>query len=176
MQQPGGGHSKIGAMNGATRRGAVAGTALDDLDRAIVEALQRDGRASFREIARALNVAEGTIRNRYDRLVDGGVLEVVGVTNPLALGFDAMAMVGVKTNGRPQAVSEPISELREVSYVVIVAGQFDLLVEVVCRDHQHLLEITERLREVDGVVSTDTFVYLKLTKQSFDTGRGPGRR
>jgi Lrp/AsnC family transcriptional regulator, regulator for asnA, asnC and gidA len=157
------------------RRGAIAGAALDELDRAIVEALQTDGRASFREIARATGVAEGTVRNRYDRLCEAGVLEVVGVTNPLALGFDAMAMVGVKTSGRPQAVAEPIGDLREVSYVVIVAGQFDLLVEVVCRDHDHLLEITERLREIDGVLSTDTFVYLKLTKQSFETGRLPGR-
>ncbi|MDW5596444.1 Lrp/AsnC family transcriptional regulator [Conexibacter stalactiti] len=158
------------------RRGAIAGSAvLDDLDRAIVEALQADGRASFREIARALGVAEGTVRNRYDRLSEAGVLDVVGVTNPLALGFDAMAMVGVTTSGRPQVVSEPIAELTEVSYVVIVAGQFDLLVEVVCRDHAHLLEIIEQLRAIDGVVSTDTFVYLKLTKQSFEHGRLPGR-
>jgi Lrp/AsnC family transcriptional regulator for asnA, asnC and gidA len=166
---------RIAVMNDR-RRGAIAGSAvLDDLDRSIVEALQADGRASFREIARALGVAEGTVRNRYDRLSDAGVLDVVGVTNPLALGFDAMAMVGVKTSGRPQAVSEPISELTEVSYVVIVAGQFDLLVEVVCRDHAHLLDITEQLRAIDGVLSTDTFVYLKLTKQSFEHGRLPGR-
>lgn len=158
------------------RRGAIAGSAaLDQLDRAIVEALQADGRAAFREIARGLNVAEGTVRNRYERLSDAGVLDVVGVTNPLALGFDAMAMVGVKTAGRPQAVAELVSELEEVSYVVIVAGQFDLLVEVVCRDHPHLLDMTEQLRAIDGVVTTDTFVYLKLAKQSFEHGQLPGR-
>jgi Lrp/AsnC family transcriptional regulator for asnA, asnC and gidA len=151
------------------RRGAIAGSAaLDELDRAIVEALQVDGRASFREIARALGVAEGTVRNRYDRLSDAGVLDVVGVTNPLALGFDAMAMVGITTSGRSQAVADAIAELEEISYVVIVAGQFDVIAEVVCRDHAHLLETTERLGTLNGVVATNTFVYLKLAKQSYE--------
>ncbi|MDO8209511.1 Lrp/AsnC family transcriptional regulator [Conexibacter sp. CPCC 206217] len=158
------------------RRGAIAGSAvLDDLDRAIVEALQADGRASFREIARSLAVAEGTVRNRYDRLSDAGVLDVVGVTNPLALGFDAMAMVGVTTSGRSQSVADALAELPEVSYVVVVAGQFDVLVELVCRDHAHLLDTTERLGTLDGVVATNTFVYLKLAKQSFQHGRLRGR-
>jgi Lrp/AsnC family transcriptional regulator, regulator for asnA, asnC and gidA len=155
----------------------IAGRAtLDDLDRAVVAALQADGRESFRNIARKLNVAEGTIRNRYERLSEAGVLDVVGVTNPLALGFDAMAMVGVKTSGRPQQVSEELGELEEVSYVVVVAGQFDLLVELVCTDHDHLLDMIERMRALDGVVTTDTFVYLKLTKQSFEHGQLPPRR
>ncbi|HEY4281253.1 MAG TPA: Lrp/AsnC family transcriptional regulator [Conexibacter sp.] len=157
-----------------TRRGAIAGSAsLDDLDRALVAALQVDGRASFREIARKLAVAEGTIRNRYDRLTEAGVLDVVGVTNPLALGFDAMAMVGLTTHGRSQSVAETLSELPEVSYVVIVAGQFDVLAEVVCRDHAHLLDVTEQLGMLDGVVATNTFVYLKLAKQSFEHGQLP---
>lgn len=158
------------------RRGAIAGSAvLDELDRAIVEALQADGRASFREIARSLAVAEGTVRNRYDRLSDAGVLDVVGVTNPLALGFDAMAMVGVTTSGRSQSVADALAELPEVSYVVVVAGQFDVLVELVCRDHAHLLDTTERLGTLDGVVATNTFVYLKLAKQSFQHGHLRGR-
>lgn len=157
------------------KRGIAGSASLDDLDRALVAALQADGRESFRNIARRLNVAEGTIRNRYERLSEADVLDVVGVTNPLALGFDAMAMVGVKTTGRPQQVAEELSELAEVSYVVVVAGQFDLLVEVVCTDHAHLLEMTERLRSFEGVVTTDTFVYLKLAKQSFEHGQLPGR-
>jgi Lrp/AsnC family transcriptional regulator for asnA, asnC and gidA len=158
----------------ANRRGAIAGSAsLDDLDRALVAALQADGRASFREIARQLSVAEGTIRNRYERLCDAGVLDVVGVTNPLALGFDAMAMVGLTTHGRSQTVADAVAELPEVSYVVIVAGQFDLLVELVCRDHAHLLETTEKLGTLDGVVAANTFVYLKLAKQSFEHGQLP---
>lgn len=157
------------------KRGIAGSASLDDLDRALVAALQADGRESFRNIARRLNVAEGTIRNRYERLSDAGVLDVVGVTNPLALGFDAMAMVGVKTSGRPQQVADELSEMEEVSYVVIVAGQFDLLVEVVCTDHAHLLEMTERLRALEGVVTTDTFVYLKLARQSFEHGQLPRR-
>jgi len=161
------------------KRGAVAESArLDDLDRAIVEALQQDGRASFRTIARRLGVAEGTVRNRYERLVDAAVLDVVGVTSPLALGFGAMAMVGVKTSGRARAVADAAAELAEVSYAVVVAGRFDLLLEVVCRDHDHLLDVTERVAALDGVVSTDAFLYLKLTKQSYAHGRlpsGPAR-
>ncbi|HYV16893.1 MAG TPA: Lrp/AsnC family transcriptional regulator [Conexibacter sp.] len=156
------------------KRGAVAGSArLDELDRAIVEALQEDGRASFRTIARRLSVAEGTIRNRYERLVSTAVLDVVGVTNPLVLGFQAMAMIGVKTDGRARAVAEAAAELAEVDYAVVVAGRFDLLLEVVCRDHDHLLEVIERLGALEGVLSTDSFVYLQLTKQSFALGRLP---
>ncbi|ADB51021.1 Lrp/AsnC family transcriptional regulator [Conexibacter woesei] len=161
----------------ARKRGAIARSAtIDDLDRAIIETLQADGRESFRNIARRLDVAEGTIRNRYERLTEAGVLDVVGVTNPLALGFDAMAMVGVKTSGAPQAVADVVSEFEAVSYVVIVAGQFDLMLEIVCRDHQHLLDVTEQLRGVDGVVSTDSFVYLRLAKQSYEHGHLPADR
>lgn len=153
----------------ARKRGAIGRSAtIDDLDRAIIETLQADGRESFRNIARQLDVAEGTVRNRYERLTEAGVLDVVGVTNPLALGFDAMAMVGVKTSGAPQAVADVVSELEAVSYAVIVAGQFDLMLEVVCRDHQHLLDVTEQLRSVEGVLSTDSFVYLRLAKQSYE--------
>lgn len=158
------------------KRGAIAGSApMDALDREIVAALQADGRESFRNIARRLDVAEGTVRNRYERLSAIGVLDVVGVTNPLALGFDAMAMVGIRTRGGPQRVADLVAEMDAVSYVVVVAGQFDLLVEVVCRDHEHLLVITDELRAVDGVVSTDMFVYLKLCKQSYEHGQLPAR-
>lgn len=158
----------------ARKRGAIAGSAsLDELDRAIVEALQQDGRASFRTVARSLGVAEGTVRNRYERLVDAAVLDVVGVTSPLALGFRAMAMVGVKASGRARAVADAAAELAEVSYAVVVAGRFDLLLEVVCRDHDHLLDVTEQIGALDGVVATDVFAYLKLTKQSYAHGRLP---
>jgi Lrp/AsnC family transcriptional regulator, regulator for asnA, asnC and gidA len=143
---------------------------LDLVDRGIIEALQENGRASFRAVAARVGVAEATVRSRYTRLVDDGILLVTGVTNPLGLGFEAMAMLGIKTSGNPEPVADEIAGWDEVSYVVIAAGRFDLLVEVVCADRWHLLELTTRLREVDGVVSTETFPYLSLAKQVYAWG------
>jgi Lrp/AsnC family transcriptional regulator for asnA, asnC and gidA len=117
-----------------------------------------------------LGVAEATVRGRYARLVDDGALHVVGVTNPLALGFEAEALVGVKTSGEPGAVADAVAEWPEASYVVVAAGRFDVLVELVCSDRHHLLELINRMRTLDGVVSTETFTYLHLTKQSYSWG------
>jgi Lrp/AsnC family transcriptional regulator, regulator for asnA, asnC and gidA len=143
---------------------------IDDLDRGVIEELQRNGREPFRRIATRLGVAEATVRTRYERLVADGVLQVIGVTNPLALGFDATAMIGVRTSGSPEAVAEKIGGWPEVTYLVVVAGQFDLLVETVCSDLAALLDLTGRLRVVEGVASTETFLYLKLCKQLYDWG------
>ncbi|MBW3593342.1 MAG: Lrp/AsnC family transcriptional regulator [Actinobacteria bacterium] len=147
---------------------------IDDLDRAIIAALQANGRESFRRIAADLGVSEATIRNRYARLCDANVLQVTGVTNPLGLGFDAQAMLGVRTNGPPEPVASEVGSWREAGYVVITAGQFDLLVEVLCTDRRHLLDIINRVRALDGVVSTESFVYLELWKQVYDWGRRLG--
>jgi Lrp/AsnC family transcriptional regulator for asnA, asnC and gidA len=143
---------------------------LDPVDRGIIEALQDNGRAPFRAIAARVGVAEATVRSRYARLVDDGILLVTGVTNPLGLGFEAMAMIGVKTSGSPEPVADEIAGWEEASYVVVAAGRFDLLVEVVCADRHHLLELTTRTRSVDGVLSTETFPYLSLAKQVYAWG------
>jgi len=143
---------------------------LDDVDRALIEALQQNGRDSFRRIAGEVGVSEATIRSRYQRLCDDGIVQVTAVTNPLGLGFDAMAMVGVRTSGPPEDVAERIAQLEEADYVVVAAGQFDLLVELVCVDRRHLLDVTNRIRALDGVASTETFVYLELHKQLYDWG------
>jgi Lrp/AsnC family transcriptional regulator, regulator for asnA, asnC and gidA len=143
---------------------------IDDLDRRLIEALQANGREPFRRIAEQLGVAEGTVRTRYERLVADGVVQVTGVTNPLSLGFEAAAMIGVRTAGAPETVAEAIGDWTEVCYVVLTAGRFDLLVEVVCADGAGLLALTNRLRAVDGVASTETMTYLKLCKQLFDWG------
>lgn len=143
---------------------------LDDVDRALIEALQRNGRDSFRRIAGELDVSEATIRARYQRLCDDGVLQVTAVTNPLGLGFEAMALVGVRTSGAPEQVAEEVAQLEESDYIVVAAGQFDLLVEVVCVDRRHLLDVTNRIRSLDGVTSTESFVYLELRKQLYDWG------
>jgi Lrp/AsnC family transcriptional regulator for asnA, asnC and gidA len=146
---------------------------VDELDRRIIEALQDDGRESFREIAGALAVSEATVRNRYKRLRQTNILRVTGVTNPLGLGFDAIAMIGVKTSGPPDPVADEIAEWPEASYVVVAAGHFDLLVELVCFDRKHLLELTNRIRSLGRVVATESFVYLELRKQLYNWGARP---
>jgi Lrp/AsnC family transcriptional regulator, regulator for asnA, asnC and gidA len=143
---------------------------LDAVDRAIIEALQANGRESFRRIADRVGVAEATVRARYARLVADDILQVTGVTNPLGLGFEAQALVGVKTSGAPERVADELAGWAEASYVVIAAGRFDVLVELVCEDRRHLLDLTNRMRELDGVVSTETFPYLALAKQVYAWG------
>jgi len=143
---------------------------LDAVDRGIIEALQENGRAPFRAIAAHVGVAEATVRSRYSRLVEDGILLVTCVTNPLGLGFEAQAMIGIKTSGSPEPVADEIAGWDEASYVVVAAGRFDLLVEVVCDDRRHLLELTTRLRGVEGVVTTETFPYLSLAKQVYAWG------
>jgi Lrp/AsnC family transcriptional regulator, regulator for asnA, asnC and gidA len=153
------------------RLGAVSrGRSLDAIDKSIIEALQRNGRESFRRIAAGIGVSEATVRARYARLCADNILQVTGVTNPLGLGFDAMAMVGVRTGGPPEQVADAIAKWDEADYVVITTGQYDLLVELVCADRRHLLDLTNRMRALDGVVSTETFLYLELCKQLYDWG------
>lgn len=147
---------------------------LDEVDRGIIEALQRNGRASFRAVATEVGVAEATVRSRYGRLVDDGILQVTGVTNPMGLGFDAMALIGVNTTGSPEPVADELSSWEESSYVVVTAGRYDVLLEVVCVDRHHLLELTSRARAIEGVVSTETFLYLQLAKQVFAWGTRNG--
>ncbi len=137
----------------------------------IVEILQRDGRRSYAAIAKEVGLSEAAIRTRVQRLLDGGVMQIVAVTDPLQLGFRRQAMIGVRTDGDLLAVADKLTELPEVDYLVTTAGTFDLLCEVVCEDDDHLLElITQRMRAMPGVVSTETFVYLKLNKQHYDWG------
>jgi Lrp/AsnC family transcriptional regulator, regulator for asnA, asnC and gidA len=157
----------------AERRGPVRGPRrIDEIDQGIIEALQANGRESFRAIAAQLGISEATVRARYARLCDDDILQVVAVTNPLGLGFE-QALVGVKTTGSPQPVADEISGWPEADYVVVTAGQYDLVVEVVATDRRGLLETTNRMRALDGVVSTETFLYLDLVKQLYDWGTRP---
>jgi Lrp/AsnC family transcriptional regulator, regulator for asnA, asnC and gidA len=142
---------------------------IDALDQGIIEELQANGRVPFRRIAARLGVSEATVRARYTRLSSDNILQVVAVTNPLGLGFE-QALVGVNVNGSPQPVAEEISSWAEADYVVVTAGQYDLVVELVAADRRELLELTNRMRAHDGVVSTETFLYLDLVKQLYDWG------
>jgi Lrp/AsnC family transcriptional regulator for asnA, asnC and gidA len=148
---------------------------LDDLDRRLMEVLQVDGRRPFTEIATAFGVPESTIRARYKAMVDRGMLKVLAVADPLKVGYPLMAMIGVRcTPAALLATAAALEALPEVSYCVIVAGAYDLLIEVVCQDNDALLTfLTERLRSIEGVLETETFVYLRILKQNYEWGTTP---
>jgi len=145
---------------------------VSELDKRIIEHLQEDGRRPYTQIAAELGVSEAAIRARTNRLVERGILQIVGVTDPLKLGFHQMAMVGVRCErDRLVQVAEAVAEMPEVDYVVITAGTYDILIETVCEDNEALLRfLAERLRTIDGVRETETFVYLRMVKQTYQWG------
>lgn len=144
---------------------------LDRLDKSIIERLQRDGRCSYAAIARTVGLSEPAVRQRVRRLLDSGVVQVVGVTDPLSLGFARQAMIGIRASGDLRETADRLAGLPEIDYVVICAGSFDLLVELVVHDDHHLLGIlNDAIRAIPGVRDTETFVYLKLVKQTYEWG------
>jgi Lrp/AsnC family transcriptional regulator, regulator for asnA, asnC and gidA len=148
-----------------------APNALDHTNRVIIEELQRDGRRPYGAIAKTVGLSEAAVRQRVQRLRESGIIEIVAVTDPLQLGFRRQAMIGVKAEGDLRVLADELARIPEVEYVVICAGSFDLLVEVVCEDDDHLLELLNTsIRSVPGVQATEAFVYLKLAKQSYTWG------
>lgn len=144
---------------------------MDDVDKAIVEALQHDGRLPYTKLAAEVGLSEAAVRQRVARLTESGVVQIVAVTDPLMLGFRRMAMIGLKVEGDLRVVSDAIAAIPEVSYVVIVSGSFDMMMEVVCEDDDHLLALlNDTVRSIPGVRSTETFTYLKLSKQTYAWG------
>ena len=143
-----------------------------DLDKRIIEQLQEDGRRPFTQIAADLGVSEAAVRARTNRLIDRGILQVVGVTDPLKLGFQQMAMIGIKVQAdRLIEVAEEIAAFPETDYVVVTAGTYDILVECVAADNDALLHfLSDKLRKIPGVRETETFVYLRLIKQTYQWG------
>jgi len=155
------------AVNRA-RRGHVV---LDDVSKAIIEQLQQDGRRSYAAIGKGVGLSEAAVRQRVQRLTESGVMQVVAVTDPLQLGFARQAMVGIRARGELETVAEALADLEEVDYVVITAGSYDILAEVVAESDDHLLElISSKIRTIDNVESTETFMYLKLQKQTYSWG------
>jgi Lrp/AsnC family transcriptional regulator for asnA, asnC and gidA len=151
--------------------GARGPIVLDDVSKSIIEELQQDGRRSYAAIGKVVGLSEAAVRQRVQRLVDSGVMQVVAVTNPLELGFARQAMIGVRTNGPLEPVADALAALDEVDYVVITAGSFDLLVEVVCESDEELLTVlSTKIRTIQDVVSTETFMYLQLRKQTYSWG------
>jgi Lrp/AsnC family transcriptional regulator for asnA, asnC and gidA len=149
----------------------VTDLALDDINKQIIEHLQRDGRTSYAALAKTIGLSEAAVRQRVQRLLDGGMMQIVAVTDPLMLGFARQAMVGVKVSGDLRKAAESLAAIPEVDYVVICAGGYDLLVELVCTDDDHLLRLlNDAIRTVPGVTATETFMYLKLAKQTYAWG------
>lgn len=154
-----------------TARAERGGSPLDDVSKAIIEELQQDGRRSYAAIGKVVGLSEAAVRQRVQRLIDSGVMQVVAVTDPLELGFARQAMIGIRAEGELEPIADELADLDEVDYVVITAGAFDLLAEVVCESDEHLLEIlSTRIRKIPGIRSTETFMYLKLRKQTYSWG------
>ena len=142
---------------------------IDDIDLNIIKFLNEDGRTPFSQIAQRLGVSTGMIRQRYHRLVQEGVLQVVAVTNPLLMGFTTMAQIGVKVDvSRMQEIADQIAKFEEVIYLVLLTGSYDLHIEVVCRDKSHLLDfLTNKLHSVKGIKDTETFICMRIAKEVY---------
>ncbi len=154
-----------------TRTSSSADVRLDDVSKAIIEQLQEDGRQAYATIAKRVGLSEAAVRQRVQRLLDAGVMQIVAVTDPLQVGFHRQAMIGIRVDGDLSAVADALTGMPEVDYVVTTAGSFDLLAEVVCENDLDLLNlITKGIRTLPGVQSTETFVYLKLNKQHYNWG------
>jgi len=147
-------------------------THLDETDRAIIAQLQYDGRMSFTDIATELGLSEGTVRRRVKNLTESGVLQVVAVVEPQFLGWNAAGMIGVTVQaGEIDAVADQLAQFPEVSYLFMASGEFDLFVEVFCKDREHFVSfLNQKLHQVAGVQRTQTFMILKMYKLSYRWG------
>jgi Lrp/AsnC family transcriptional regulator for asnA, asnC and gidA len=153
---------------GPNHRGSVT---LDRVSKKIIEQLQQDGRKSYAAIAQEVGLSEAAVRQRVQRLLDAEVMQIVAVTDPLQLGFQRQALIGLRLTGDLTEVANLLSEMDEVTYVVTTAGSFDLIAEVLCEDDEHLLDLLNtRIRSLPTVTATETFVYLKLNKQLYNWG------
>jgi len=156
----------------ANGRGAAAKPAqLDEVSKKIIEQLQVDGRRSYAEIGKAVGLSEAAVRQRVQKLTEAGVMQVVAVTDPMQLGFYRQAMIGIRASGDTRVLADTLAAIPAVDYVVLTAGSFDILAEVVCEDDDELIALlNSQIRSLEGVNSTETFVYLKLHKQLYNWG------
>ncbi len=144
---------------------------IDEVDKAIIRELQRDGRMAYSQLAPLVGLSQAAVRQRVQRLVETGIVQVVAVTDPQRLGFTIQAMIGVRASGDLRRLAARLAAVDEIDYVVVTAGSFDLLLEVVCTDNDALLELLEReVRSLDGVASAEVFTYLHLEKQTYSWG------
>jgi Lrp/AsnC family transcriptional regulator for asnA, asnC and gidA len=144
---------------------------IDDISRAIIKELQRDGRRAYAAIGKSVGLSEAAVRQRVQKLIDSGVMQIVAVTDPMQIGFDRQVMIGINVAGDVEDVAAKLGAIPEVDYIVITAGSFDILAEAVVTDDDHLLRLIGRdIRPIEGISRTETFLYLKLTKQTYNWG------
>jgi Lrp/AsnC family transcriptional regulator, regulator for asnA, asnC and gidA len=152
------------------RRTGPGRVQLDDVARAIIEQLQEDGRRPYASIGKAVGLSEAAVRQRVQKLIDANIMQVVAVTDPLQTGFHRQAMVGINADGDQDEVASALADIAEIDYVVVTAGSFDIICEVLAIDDDHLLELMARIRAVPGVRSSEPFMYLRLKKQTYNWG------
>lgn len=153
------------------RRPSQTTTPLDNIDKQLIQVLQIDGRKSFADLAPLVGLSQAAVRQRVNRLIEQGVIQIVGVTDPLALGFNVVAMIGITAQGDLEAVADRLCKIECSDYVVITAGRYDLLLELTCEDNDHLLAVlNEEIRCIPGVTHAEAFTYLKLLKQTYTWG------
>jgi Lrp/AsnC family transcriptional regulator for asnA, asnC and gidA len=144
---------------------------VDEVDKRIIEQLQQDGRRPYTQIAPAVGLSEAAVRQRVQRLIDSGVMQIVGVTDPKMVGYGRQAMIGLSVDGDTRKIADAVAALDEVVYVVLTAGSLDLLVEVVVEDDERLLDLlNKKIRTIEGVRDTETFMYLRIHKETYAWG------
>lgn len=170
-------HSEVVASRSADQRDSTRESRngnspqLDAVSLAIIQQLQEDGRRPYAAIGKAVGLSEAAVRQRVQKLLDQGVMQIVAVTDPLTVGFRRQAMVGINVEGDVESIADALTGMSEVEYVVMTAGSFDILAEIVCEDDDHLLAIlNDHVRTIPGVANTETFVYLRLEKQTYTWG------
>jgi Lrp/AsnC family transcriptional regulator, regulator for asnA, asnC and gidA len=163
--------SADGGRRGRKGGQGTARVVLDAVSKHIIEQLQQDGRRSYAAIGKAVGLSEAAVRQRVQKLVDSGVMQIVAVTDPMQIGMARQAMIAISVSGAVEDVAEQLAKIDEVDYIVITAGSFDLMAEIVVEDDAHLLDlVSNRIRAIPGVLRTETFVYLKLVKQTYNWG------
>ncbi|AZS48562.1 MULTISPECIES: Lrp/AsnC family transcriptional regulator [Microbacterium] len=145
--------------------------ALDDISKRIVELLQEDGRRPYAEIAREVGLSEAAARQRVQRMTEAGIIQIVAVTDPMQLGFHRMSMIGIRVSGDPREIAEELTTIPELAYVVVTLGTFDILVEAVCENDEHLIDlIATRIRTIPGITHTESMLYAGLYKDLYNWG------
>ena len=162
------------SQTSAERRGfelVTTPNGLDEIDRQIISLLQRDGRRPYGAIADEVGLSEAAVRRRVQRLRDSGVMQIVAITDPLQLGYGREALIGIRVHGDVRLVADKIAAIEEANYVVMTAGSFDIIAEIIAVDDDALVHLlNDSIRSIPGVTEVETFLYLKLSKQTYTWG------
>ncbi len=150
---------------------ANSSSGLDVIDRRIIALLQHDGRRPYGAIADEVGLSEAAVRRRVQRLKDAGVMQIVAITDPLQLGFGREALIGIRVQGDVRLVADKVAAIEEANYVVMTAGSFDIIAELIAEDDNALVHLlNDAIRSIPGVTEVETFLYLKLSKQTYAWG------